>query len=76
MAKTRTTITIDEEIWRAIKAKAARLGRSEHELIEEAVARSLSSDSLDSLWSKRDLGSDEALRLALEAQRSVRLADL
>jgi hypothetical protein len=37
----RTTIRIDDEVYRRVKAKAARLGRPVAELIEEAVRDSL-----------------------------------
>ena len=75
MPKTRTTLTIDEDILRAVKVKAARLGRGESELIEEAVRDSLGWNVLEDLWSRSDLSADEAMELALEGQRSVRSAD-
>lgn len=75
MPKTRTTLTIDEDILRAIKVKAARLGRGESELIEEAVRASLGWDVLEDVWSRSDLSADEAMDLALEGQRAARSPD-
>ena len=75
MPKTRTTLTIDEDILRAIKVKAARLGRGESELIEEAGRASLGWDVLEDVWSRSDLSADEAMELALEGQRAARSTD-
>lgn len=71
MPKARTTLTIDEGVLRAVKVKAARTGRGESELIEEAVRKSLGLDLLERLWSD-DLTADEAMDLALKAQRVAR----
>jgi metal-responsive CopG/Arc/MetJ family transcriptional regulator len=72
MPKTRTTLTIDEDVLRAVKVKAARLGKGESELIEDAVREALGLQLLDRLWSRSDLSEEQARELALEAQRSVR----
>ena len=63
---------IDEDLMRAVKVKAARLGRGDSEVIEDAVRRDLGLDLLQRLWDKSDLGADEAMELALEAQRETR----
>ncbi len=73
MAKTRTTLTIDEAVLRAVKVRAARLGKGESEVIEEALKRDLGFDLLDRLWQRNDLTEDEAMALALEAQQAARL---
>jgi hypothetical protein len=72
MAKTRTTLTIDEELLRAVKVQAARAGVGDSEIIERAVRRELGFDLLDSLWDRADLTEDEGMELALEAQRWAR----
>lgn len=72
MPKTRTTLTIDEEVLRAVKIRAARSGKGESEVIEEALRRDLGFDLLERLWDRNDLPEDEAMDLALEAQRSAR----
>lgn len=72
MAKTRTTVTIDEEVLRALKVRAARSGKGDGEVIEEALRRHLGLDLLDRLWARSDLGEDEALALAVEAQHETR----
>ena len=72
MAKVRTTLTIDEDVLRAIKVRAARLGRGDSEVIEEAVRQALGLDVFDRLWERNDLAEDESMELALEAQDAAR----
>ena len=74
MAKTRTTLTIDEEVLRAVKVRAARAGKGDGEVIEEALRRDLGLDLLDRLWARNDLGEGEAVELAVEAQHATRHA--
>ena len=72
MSKTRTTLTIDEEVLRAVKVRAARTGKGESEVIEEAVRRDLGLDLMERLWARNNLTEGEAMDLALEAQREAR----
>lgn len=72
MAKTRTTLTIDEEVLRAVKVRAARTGKGESQVIEEAVRRDLGLDLMERLWARNDMSEDEAMSLALEAQQAAR----
>lgn len=72
MAKTRTTLTIDEDVLRAVKVRAARTGKGDGEVIEEALRRDLGLDLLDRLWARNDIGETEALELAVEAQHATR----
>ncbi len=72
MPKIRTTVTIDEQVMRAVKIRAARLSKGDSEVIEAALRRDLGLDVLDRLWAKNDLPEDEAMALALEAQHSDR----
>jgi hypothetical protein len=72
MAKVRTTVTIDESVLRAVKIRAARLGRGDSEVIEESLRRDLGLDLLERLWSKNDLSEEAAAALAVEAQHTTR----
>jgi hypothetical protein len=72
MSKTRTTLTIDEEVLRAVKVRAARTGKGESEVIEEAVRRDLGLDLMERLWARNDLAEEEAMELAVEAQQVAR----
>ncbi len=72
MTKTRTTLTIEEDVLRAVKVRAARTGKGESEVIEEAIRRDLGLDLLDRLWARNDMTEDEAMALAIEAQQATR----
>jgi hypothetical protein len=72
MAKVRTTLTIEEEVLRAVKVRGARTGKGDSEVIEEALRRELGLDLLERLWQREDLGEEEALALAVEAQHETR----
>jgi hypothetical protein len=72
MPKTRTTLTIDEDVLRAVRVRGARTGKGDSEVIEEALRRELGFDLLDRLWRRNDLPEDEAMSLALEAQEWAR----
>lgn len=68
----RTTLTIDEEVLRAVKVRAARTGRGDGEVIEEALRQHLGLDLLDRLWARNDLAEDDAMVLAVAAQHATR----
>lgn len=72
MAKVRTTLTIDEDVLRAVKVRGARTGKGDSQVIEEAVRRELGLDLLERLWQSNDLPEDEATALAVEAQHETR----
>lgn len=72
MPKVRTTLTIDVGVLRAVKVRAARTGRGDSEVIEEALRRELGLDLLETLWERADLSEDEAVSLAVEAQHATR----
>ena len=72
MAKVRTTLTVDAEVLRAVKIKAARAGKGDSEVIEEALRRDLGLDLLGRLWDAGSLTEEEAMSLAVEAQHSTR----
>jgi Ribbon-helix-helix protein, copG family len=74
MPKARTTFTLDEHVLRAVRIKAARTGRRDSEVIEEALRRDLGLDVLERIWASADLDEDEAMRLAVEAQHESRRA--
>ncbi len=72
MPKTRTTLTVDEGVLRAVKVRAARTGKGDSEVIEEALRRELGLELLDRLWARNDLPQDAATDLAVEAQHATR----
>jgi len=72
MAKVRTTLTVDAEVLRAVKVRAARTGKGDSEVIEEALRRDLGLDLLERAWARNKLSEEEAMALAVEAQHAVR----
>jgi predicted CopG family antitoxin len=73
-AKARKTISIDEDVLRAVRVKAARTGRRDSDVIEEALRRELGLELLERLWASADLDDDQALDLGVEAQHQTRPA--
>jgi hypothetical protein len=72
VTKVRTTLTIDPEVLRAVKIRAARTGKGDSDVIEEALRRDLGLDLLGRLWAANGLPETEALALAVEAQHRTR----
>lgn len=72
MTKARTTLTVDDEVLRWVKVRAARTGRTDSQVIEESLRRDLGLDLLDRLWDGADTDADEAVELAVEAQHATR----
>ena len=66
MAKTKTTVYLDEDVLRGARVMAARTGRKDYEVVEEALRAYLGMEVLDRAWRSADLGEDDALRLAVE----------
>lgn len=74
MAKTRTTLTVDEEVLRAVRIKAARTGKRDSEVIEESLRRDLGVGVLEEIWARvKPLpGEDDGLALAYEELHAMR----
>lgn len=72
MPKTRTTLTIDDLVLRAVKIRAARTGQGESAVIEGALRRDLGLDLLERLWASDQLPEEQATALAVEAQHATR----
>jgi hypothetical protein len=74
MPKTRTTLTVDADVLRAVRIKAARTGKRDSEVIEESLRRDLGLSVFEEIWSKvKDpLSEEEAMNLAVAEQRAMR----
>jgi hypothetical protein len=74
MPKIRTTLTIDEDVLRAVRVRAARSGKRDSEVIEDALRQQLGLDLLGRLWrdADPDLTEADAAALAVEAQHEAR----
>ncbi|HET6998108.1 MAG TPA: hypothetical protein VFI03_05905 [Solirubrobacterales bacterium] len=73
MAKTRTTVTVDAEVMRAVRIKAARTGKRDSEVIEESLRRDLGMDVLDEIWARvRPVSEKEGMDLAISELHTMR----
>lgn len=73
MGKARTTLTVDEEVLRAVRIKAARTGRRDSEVIEESLRRDLRLDELEEIWaSVKPAPEKEGLTLAYSELHAMR----
>jgi hypothetical protein len=72
VSKVRTTLTIDEDVLRLVKVRAARTGKGDSQVIEESLRRDLGLDLLDQLWTRNQMSEEEAADLAVEAQHATR----
>lgn len=73
MPKARTTVTLDEDVFRAVKIKAARTGKRDSQVIEESLRRDLGLDDLAEIWAKATpAAEDEGLELAAAELRAMR----
>ena len=73
MPKTRTTVTLDDDVFRAVKIKAARTGKRDSQVIEEAVRRDLGLDDLAEIWAKvTPAPKEKGMKLAASELRALR----
>lgn len=77
MAKRKTTVYVDEEVLRAAKVMAARTGKRDSEVFEDALRAHTGLkllDLLDEVGLRNNLSEEEALALADEAVHESRRA--
>lgn len=73
MAKDRLTVYLDPEVAQALRVAAARRRMKDSELVEEALRDKLLFTLFDPTHDRgAELSDDEAMEIALEAQREVR----
>lgn len=73
MAKVKTTLSLDEGLMRHVRVRAARSGRTQSDVLEEALREGLG--VVDRLRGRSEGGEDEALALASQAVHEVRARD-
>jgi predicted transcriptional regulator len=74
MARAKTTVYLDEELLRAAKVQAARTGRRDYEVFEEALRQYLGLEVLEQVWSRAELPEGPASELAYRELRAARKA--
>jgi len=79
MPKTRTTLTIDEDILRSTRVAAAHRGMKEGDLIEEALNRHLGLGVFERLWESQQpdpefdaMSEDELMDWVVQLQHDIR----
>jgi hypothetical protein len=74
MGRTRTTLTVDEDVLRAVRIKAARTGKRDSEVIEESLRRDLGIGELERIWARVNPlpGDDDGLAVAYEELHAMR----
>jgi hypothetical protein len=72
MAKKKTTVYLDEDLWRAAKVEAARSGRRDYQILEEALRRYLGLAAVEAVWQRAALSEEEALALAYREVHAAR----
>jgi Arc/MetJ family transcription regulator len=66
VAKRKTTVYVDDEVLRATRIRAARAGKRDSEVVEEALRAYLGFDAIESVWARSRLSEKEALSLAYD----------
>lgn len=72
MTKVRTTLTLDEDVLRAVHIRAASTGRDANAVIEEALRRDLAIEIIERLWLGSDVSANGAQALGVEAHPATR----
>lgn len=72
MTRKKTTIYIDDGVLRAAKIMAAREGKKEYQIIEEALRRYLGLEVMEKVWARSKLKETEALTLAYRELHAAR----
>lgn len=68
----KTTVYLEPALLRAAKVWAARTGRKDYEILEEALRSYLGLGTVESVWARSDLSEDEALSLAYKELHASR----
>ena len=71
MARRKTTMYIDDQLLKATKILAARTGRREYEIVDEALRSYLGFDVVETVWQRSRLSEEQAQAIA---DREVHLA--
>lgn len=70
MVKVKTTLSLDEDLMRSVRVRAARTGRTQSRVLEEALREGLG--AIERIRSKNEAEEEEALALASQAVHDVR----
>jgi hypothetical protein len=66
MTRKKTTVYLEEDVLRSARVMAARTGKKDYEVVEEALRSFLGMDAIERAWGDAGLSEDEALKLAVD----------
>jgi hypothetical protein len=72
VARAKATVYLDPEVLRAARIRAARTGKRDSDVVEEALRAHLGLAAIDRMRSASGLDPDEAMRLAYEELHALR----
>jgi metal-responsive CopG/Arc/MetJ family transcriptional regulator len=66
VARKKTTVYVEEDLLRGVRVMAERAGKSDSDIVEEALRNYLGVDVLERVWPRSNLDENEALELAYD----------
>lgn len=75
MVKKKTTVYLEDDVMRGVRVMAARTGKKDYEVLEDALRAYLGMEALDRAWADASLSDEEALALAVEEVHRFRSGD-
>lgn len=72
MSRIKATVYLDPEVLRATRIRAARTGKRDSDVVEEALREHLGLAVVERMRSGSDLDPDEAMRVAYEELHAMR----
>jgi hypothetical protein len=72
MARSKTTIYLDPQVLRATRVAAARAGKRDSDVVEDALREYLGLAVIDRIRSRSDLDANEAMELAYDELHAMR----
>jgi hypothetical protein len=72
MARSKTTVYLDPDVLRATRVQAARTGKRDSDVVEDALREYLGIGLLERIWEKADLSEEDAMKLAYDELHAMR----
>jgi hypothetical protein len=72
MARSKATFHLDADVLRATRVRAARTGKRDSDVVEEALREYLGLAVIEQIRAKADLDEDAAMKLAYEELHAMR----
>jgi predicted transcriptional regulator len=72
MARTKATVYLDPSVLRAMRVAAARRGKRDSDIVEEALRRFLGLEAIEAIRARSGLDEEEAMRIANEEVHAYR----